>query len=236
VLWRVNLQSAAEYRAAFLTQVLGMMLNNAAYFAFWVLFFQRFGAVRGWDLQDMMRLFGVVACGFGAGVFLFGNAVQLAEIVADGRLDYYLSLPRPVLTHVLASFALAGGFGALTLARFAVAAVAAMTTFVSFLVLVQSLVFWLGSASMLGRQMTDAMLTFAMYPITLFDGSARLMLYTLVPAALRGALPAQLVGNFRWVELARLAAAVALLAVLATVAFYRGLRRYESGSALQVQV
>ena len=60
-LWKANLQSAMEYRAAFLTQVVFMMLNNLAYFMFWVLYFNKFNAVRGWNLQDMMLLFGIAA-------------------------------------------------------------------------------------------------------------------------------------------------------------------------------
>ena len=45
-LWKANLLAAMEYRGAFLSQVLGMALNNAIYFTFWVLFFDRFPAVR----------------------------------------------------------------------------------------------------------------------------------------------------------------------------------------------
>jgi hypothetical protein len=94
-LWQANLLAAMEYRVAFLSQVVGMMLNNALYFIFWVLFFERFEEVRGWALNDMLLLFAVVATGFGAAVVLFGNVVSLTEVIANGRLDYYLSLPRP---------------------------------------------------------------------------------------------------------------------------------------------
>ena len=31
-IWKTNLQSAMEYRGAFIAQVLGMMLNNGFYF------------------------------------------------------------------------------------------------------------------------------------------------------------------------------------------------------------
>lgn len=73
-----------EYRAAFLAQVVGMMLNNAVYFAIWVVFFDRFGEVRGWGIDDMVLLYAVVAVGFGLAAVLFGNAMTLADIVAGG--------------------------------------------------------------------------------------------------------------------------------------------------------
>src|SRR2546423_7582600 len=122
-LWKANLLAAMEYRVAFLSQVVGMILNNALYFIFWIIFFQRFQQVRGWGLDEMLLLFGVVAVGFGLATFFFGNVVSLCEVITEGRLDYYLSLPRPVLLHVLASGSVASGMGDFTygLLSFAVA-------------------------------------------------------------------------------------------------------------------
>lgn len=250
-LWKANLLAAMEYRAGFVTQVVGMMLNNLVYFAFWVLFFHRFQQVRGWGLHDMLLLFGVVAAGYGVGVYLFGNALTLAEVIAGGQLDYYLSLPRPVLLHALASrsevsglgdavygllsFAVAGRWALGTVARFSVGTLASMTVFLSFLVVVQSLSFWLGSSTLLTRQALDAIMTFSLYPINLFDGSARFLLFTIIPAAFVGAVPAEFVRAFTWSGLLQLLAAALALLGLAVYVFRRGLRRYESGSAIQVR-
>ncbi|MDX1379124.1 MAG: hypothetical protein R3307_09760, partial [Anaerolineales bacterium] len=63
--WRANLQSVMEYRISFLTQVIGMMLNNFIYFAIWIIFFDRFEEVRGWGIGDMYVTFGVLASAFG---------------------------------------------------------------------------------------------------------------------------------------------------------------------------
>ena len=101
--WKANLQSVMEYRAAFLTQVIGMMANNFIYFAIWIIFFDRFKDVRGWGINDMYVTFGVLASAFGLVSLLFGNAFNLSDIIAKGRLDYYLSMPRPVLLHTVAS-------------------------------------------------------------------------------------------------------------------------------------
>lgn len=251
-LWKANLLSAMEYRAAFLSQVVGMILNNAVYFVFWIIFFDRFETIRGWGLQEMFLLFGVVAVGFGAGVYLFGNVLNLANVIASGQLDYYLSLPRPVLMHVLASrsvpsgmgdflygclsFAVAGRYDLNTFARFAVAAGLSVIVFVSFLVLVQSLAFWLGNSTLLTNQALNAVLTFSLYPITLFDGTAKFLLFTLIPAAFIGAVPAQFVQSFDWQTLAQLVLAGGLFLMLALATFYRGLKRYESGSAIQTRM
>ncbi len=251
-LWKANLLAAMEYRVSFISQIAGMMLNNAVYFLFWVIFFDRFQSVRGWELDDMFLLFGIAAAGIGLGNYLFGNNHALADTIAGGRLDYYLSLPRPVLLHVLASrslthglgdfsyglisFALAGQWTAGAVARFLGATLVAAVVYLSFLVLVQSLAFWLGNASMLGQQALNALVTLALYPITLFDGTAKLLLFTVVPAAFIGAVPAELVREFSWATFAQLLAAAGAFLGLALLVFYRGLRRYESGSAIQTQV
>ena len=251
-LWKANLLAAMEFRASFISQVLGMMLNNAVYFIFWIIFFDRFKQIRGWSIDDMFFLFGVVAASFGAGVYLFGNAMDLANVIANGRLDYYLSLPRPVLLHVLASRSVTSGLGDFTygilsfivarqfapdtIARYVLAVFLATTTFIAFMTLVQSSAFWLGNAVLLSQQASNALVTFSLYPITLFEGNARLILFTLIPAAFIGAVPAEFIRQFTWETLAQLLGAALLMLFLALYFFHRGLRRYESGSAIQVQM
>jgi ABC-2 type transport system permease protein len=250
-LWQANLLSAMEFRASFISQTVGMMLNNAIYFLFWVIFFDRFKEVRGWGLNEMFLLYGLVAGGFGLCNLLFGNLTFIAEFVANGRLDYYLSLPRPVLLHVLASrsnpsglgdflygvisFFFAGQFEMNALLRYGLGMLLSMIIFLSFMILVQSLAFWVGNAQMFTAQALNAVITFSIYPITLFDGSAKLILFTVIPAALIGALPAEFTLRFTPDRLIELLGAASLFLFLAVILFYRGLRRYESGSAIQTQ-
>ncbi len=251
-LWRANLLSAMEYRVSFVTLILGMILNNVIYFVFWLLFFDRFEEVRGWTLPDMIRLFAVVATGLGLALVLFGNCNRIARIIAAGELDAYLSLPRPVLLHVLASrssvpslgdftfgliwFGLAGDFTPGHVGVFLLCVLMAALTFVSALVLVNSLAFWLGRAEILAEQFQNALITFALYPGTLFEGMARVFLFTLVPAGFIGALPAELLRQFQPVTFAWLCLGVGVLSGLSVLVFHQGLRRYESGSAIQVRI
>jgi ABC-2 type transport system permease protein len=251
-LWKTNLASVLEYRVAFISQTLGMILNDGVYFLVWILFFDRFKDIRGWGLTDMFIVFGVSAGAFGLAGMLFGNAFNLGEIIVNGRLDYYLSLPRPTLLHVLASRAVPSGFGDLLygfvsyfasgqfspsgLARFVLALLLAMTIFVAFLVIIQSLAFWLGTGGTFTGIAINAMITFALYPITLFSNTAKLILFILVPAAFMGAVPAGFVRSFSWSTLGLMSLAAAGFLSLAVLLFRLGLRRYESGSAIQVEV
>lgn len=250
--WQTNLLSMMEYRVAFLTQVIGMMLNNFMYFAIWIIFFDRFKDVRGWGVNDMYVTYGILASAVGVAELLFGNAFVLSEIISQGRLDYYLSLPRPVLLHAISTRTIAAGMGDFTygflsyalsgqftwdgLFRFILAMILAATVFTTFLVMVQSLAFWMGRVSNFSSFVFNAIITFGIYPITLFDNYAKLILFTVIPAALIGAVPAAFIVSFTWRSLAELLAGAIIFLCLALTVFRLGLKRYESGSAIQVEV
>jgi ABC-2 type transport system permease protein len=58
----------------------------------------------------------------------------------------------------------------------------------------------------------------------------RILLYTLIPAAFVGSVPAALLIDFSWGKLAMLAIVTATIASMAWGVFRWGLRRYESGN------
>ncbi|WKZ34601.1 MAG: ABC-2 family transporter protein [Anaerolineales bacterium] len=251
-LWKANLQAAMEFRAAFLTQVIFMMVNNGAYFMFWVLFFDKFNEVRGWGLRDMLLLYGIAATAWGVGAYFFGHFTTLAEVITQGRLDYYLSLPKPVLLHVLASRSIGSGMGDILyglgsfilsgylnpdgVLRFVLAVFTGVCIFVSFLTIIQSLSFWLGNTVALSQIALSAVLTFSLYPSVLFNTTTKFVLLTIIPAALIGTVPAEFVRSFTWQSLSQISAGALIFLGLAVTIFRSGLRRYESGSAIQVEV
>lgn len=250
--WKANLASAMEYRAAFISQIVGMFINNAVYFAFWVVFFAEFKVVQGWNLRDMFLLMAIVASGYGIAFTLFGNALQLSRIIAQGQLDYYLALPRNVLLSVLASrmvtsalgdmsyglvtYLFTGLFAPAEIALFLVAALLAAVIFAMAFTFFHSLTFWLGNASGLAEQAANAMLTFAMYPNDIFQGAIRFVMYTILPAAFVGVVPVRAVAKVDLSALAFMALAAIAITIVSCAVFYAGLRRYESGSALNVNV
>lgn len=252
-LMAVNLSSAMEYRASFVTQIVFMFINNGIYFIFWLLFFNEFGTVRGYDIGDIYLLFAIVAFSYGIGSMFAGNTgANLAYLIAQGRLDYYLVLPRNLLIHVIFSRMQVSAIGDLSFgiiafffaARlqfldwlfFFAASIPAAFIFVGFNTIAGSLAFYMGNAQYASQQMANAILTFSLYPHTLFGGVARFMLYTVIPAFFVGAVPVDIVKGRQLSLLLSLWGVVLLVWLLTMLVFYRGLRRYESGSALNVNV
>ena len=249
----VNLSSAMEYRASFLTQIVFMFINNGIYFIFWLIFFEQFGSVQGYNITDIYLLFAVVALSFGLASLIAGNSgANLAYLIAQGRLDYYLVFPRVLLTHVIFSrmsvsgigdvsfgllaFAFAGLFHAVDVLFYVMASIPAALIYVAFTVIAGSLAFFMGNAQYASQQMTNGLLTFALYPNTLFSGVTRFLLFTLVPAAFVGAVPVEIIKGHDAQLLLLLWGVVIVGWMLAIGIFYYGLRRYESGSAINVNV
>jgi len=189
---KLNLASNMEYRASFLSQIVGMMINNGIYFVFWLLFFDRFGEIRGYQIDEIFMLFAVMTLAFGLAYTFAGNARQVAYLIAQGRLDYYLALPRPVLPHLIFSrmgqstigdltfgviaFLFTGRLDPISILLFVVATLLAAVMFVSLGVIAGSLAFFLGNATLLSDRLLQTILTFGLYPFGLFEGVVRFVL------------------------------------------------------------
>ena len=219
---RHNLMSAMAYRGAFLLQVFGMALNNTMLLFFWWVLFSQLPTLRGWTLNQVMTLYAVVAFGFGLANVVCGNAFLVARLIVRGDLDYYLALPADPLVHLLVSLMSVSAWGdaAFGLAVYLLAAPSPWTSlplflllgvlaglvFVAFGVLVGSLAFWVGNADNLASQAVNALITFGIYPIEIFPSAVQWLLYTLIPAAFVGSMPAALLTEFDWGRLAVLLA------------------------------
>jgi ABC-2 type transport system permease protein len=248
---RLNLQAALEYRVSFWAQVFAMALNDAMWVAFWGLFFARFPVVRGYEFRDVVMLWSFGAFSFGLATGLFGGCWRYATQVTQGALDFYLVLPKPVLLHVIVSRMSVSAWGDtlfglgcfVVLARpswgelglFLLLSVLGAVFFVSYAVLVNAASFWLGNAEGLSDQTQAALLTFSLYPGSLFSGPVKVLLFTALPAGLITWLPVGLIRQWDWGIAGLLLLAATGSVLLATSVFSAGLRRYESGNLLSMR-
>lgn len=248
---RHNLMSAMEYRAAFLLQVFGMALNNVIFLFFWWVLFTRLPVIHGWTMPKVATIFGLVALAFGLANGLFGNCMRIASIVVTGDLDYYLALPADPLLHLIVSRTQISAWGdaisglgififlvpgsLVKLPLFLLYSAIGALIFVGFSVIVGSLAFFLDQSQDITGYLYNAMISFSLYPIDIFPRIVRLLLYTLIPAAMVGALPARLLYEFRWEWLAAMVGFAALILFCARRLFTLGLRRYESGNRVTVR-
>jgi ABC-2 type transport system permease protein len=241
-----------EFRMSFLMTAGMMVVNNFVWIFFWSLFFERFDVVNGWSLQDVMMLWAVSAGGFGIASTLFGNMNRIASMVANGHLDVYLVQPKPVLLNVLASrmsvsaigdaafsvmlYIMFGDVSWLGFAKYALAHVVAAAIFLFFMVIINSIAFWIGNAEGLTGQMLNALLSFSTYPTDIFKGWGRLVIFTAVPAGFISYMPIGLMRDAVQLDFLLGALGMSLaLAIGGTWFFYRGLRHYSSGNRMTLR-
>src|SRR5688572_14568143 len=228
-----------------------MALNDLMWVVFWAIFFTRFPEVRGYDLRDVLTVWAVAALGFGVATGIFGNCTRYAPLVAEGRLDFYLLLPRPPLFHLLISHMSISAWGdalfglALYVAvvrpgpgelvAFLVVSLAAGAIIAAHATLANALAFWLGQADGIAQQVMNALIMFSTYPTTLFTGLVRVLLFTALPAGFIAYVPVRYLREFQPWQLASVLAVAVLYTALAYFVFNRGLRRYESGNLMAMR-
>lgn len=250
--WKLNWQGAMEFRASFLTQMISMMINNGVWIAFWGIYFTKFPVVNGWELRDIMILWGISAGGYGWVVALFGNSTRIAQLITTGQIDLYLTMPKNVLLHMLISrmsfsawgdylfswviFFLAGGISLSFAALYLGAQILVGLLFLAVFILSQSLAFYFGQAEGLAQQVFIAMVTFTTYPIDIFHGVTRVLLFVVLPAGFVSSMPITFFKNFSWSFTGLTLVAILFFLCVAVWVFYKGLRRYESGNMITLRM
>ena len=251
--FRFNLSAGMSYRVAFLIQVFGMILNNSAFIVFWLILFERIGGnIKGYEFSDVMFLWALAASGFGMAELFLGNGNQISRIIYSGELDVYLLQPKPIALNLVSSRMIVSGWGdaAFGLLLFFFTQIINWQSVLLFLVfsvfmalvltamrlLYHSLTFFIGNAEAFARFAGEMMLSFTLYPGSIFKGPTVWILHSLVPAALVAYLPARLVKDFNPGLFAILVAADIALISVGLLVFYRGLRVYESGNRIGTRV
>jgi ABC-2 type transport system permease protein len=243
--WRAAWAEAVANPRGFWAQFAIMAANDTVWIVFWVIFFRQVDTLRGWQVDTVLVLLAISATSVGVSIGALANCRWIGSLAAGGQLDAALTLPVAPLPYLLvrrvdpanvgdigfglALFGILGNPNPARLAVYAFGVACATVIVTSFIVLMGSLVFFLGPnpAPDLGFH---AVLLFSMYPVDVFGGAMKLILYGVVPAALVASVPARLVQDFNPATAAALAAASAGFALAAWATFQRGLRHYTSGA------
>jgi ABC-2 type transport system permease protein len=246
--FRTALRDALANRRSFWVQIGVMLANDLAWVAFWLLFFGAVGSLRGWDAQRVLLLFAVLTTTAGISLGLLGNARRIGQLIADEQLDAVLALPVAPLPYLLARrvdtvmlgdlvfgpilFVASGNAGPQRALVFVLGSLCGAAVLSGFLVAVGALTFFVGGRGHQSDLGFQAILILSSYPLDVFGGATKLLLYTAVPAAFVTGLPTSLVNGFDARSAGLLVGAAAATWLVAATLFGLGLRRYVSGSAL----
>jgi ABC-2 type transport system permease protein len=247
---KINIATSMEYRASFFIQTTTMIANDFIWLLFWWIFFNKFNAINGWQMEQIIMLYAIVTLSYGLTGVFFGNKNEISTIIAEGKLDFYLSLPKNELFHLLISrsswfslgdiiFGLILGIISFSIWQwplFLLLSLISATIIISFSIIIHSLAFYWGQAEETARTVNLGLISMATYPHTIFTGAVKFMLLTILPAGFISSIPVELLQafNLKWFLLMILVAIIFM--TIAIIVFKKGLKRYESGSMITLRV
>lgn len=246
----VQLRASAALRAAFIVQIVFMVINNIGIIAAWLFLFSRFGTINGWSGKELIALQAINMLIFGVMMFLSVGIVDLPRHVDQGSFDTFLTRPSSVLSQVASSNIDVTTIGDtilgviltawyltqvdLQLASFMLFLVSMMIGCVIFwtfaILLPNILAFYVFDSERLTRYVAYVFLDGAIYPTGVLTGVLRTILLTVFPALLVGAVQVDLLRGLHWWQVGAGAIVAAIWLPFALWLFRRSVRRYESAN------
>lgn len=248
---KYNIMREMLNKVTFLTNICFMMINNATFIVQWVILFNIKGDVGGYDMKEIMLLWGLSASSFGLAHILFARVFSLPDLIINGKLDSYLVQPKNVLLCVMTSATSTSAIGDLlyglvvvcvfcfSVRRFFLFLLFTVTgamIITAFALLMGSLSFWFVRSEMFGSNMVNSMVSFATYPDGIFEGVVRFILYHIIPVGMAVYQPVHVMMGFDMGKLLEVLGYAVLLLVIAAFVFYRGLKRYSSSSLMEARM
>jgi len=245
----LGLKSAMEYRFSFISQTIGMFLNDFAFLSLWWLLFSSVNSIKNWIFEDMLLL--LILMGF---IWFFlgflTNLREMGEIIVSGNLDYYLLYPKPILLHLAISkfdYTALGEllfslvllpFIHLTLFKLGLILLFSITGVIiisAVTILLNSSVFFFGSTGNF-KSLLNSLYAFVVYPSNVYKGLVKFIILFVIPVGFITGVPVDLIKNFDPLFFTLTLIISFSFLTLSIIVFYVGLRRYESGNLLTVRV
>jgi ABC-2 type transport system permease protein len=244
----VNFKTVLEYKMSSFIQISAMFLNDVVWISFWWIFFARFPLINGWTYRELLILWSIGALSFGLSGILFGNRSKLGEVIIRGRLDYFLALPKNVLLHALSSkitisafgdalFGLALGliiFTPTELPLYIYLAFLSAIILTSFGVIIGSLSFFFSTTEKVNKTIWNATVGLTLYPTNVYDGLAKFLLFVIIPVGFVSGVPTEILRVPSPEGIAVMTIVTIIIALIASLIFYAGIKKYESGNLIYV--
>jgi ABC-2 type transport system permease protein len=249
---KLHLEAEMQYKVNFLLQIFGIIINDGAIALVWVIFFKQFPSINGWRFQDTAFVLGLTNLGFCLVSFFFAGIFDLADAIADGKLDQYLLMPKSLLWHISTSRSFFSDIGGLIVGLIMLNVSGYVTSsnilFMVFIVLIEALIiynfgvitnalgFYFGNFDYAANKLFRTFADLIYFPQNVFSGLIRIMTLTIIPAFFVGTIPLELIKEFKLLVFLSLIGFVLIQTLVAYLLFSRGLKRYESGNLIQMKM
>lgn len=244
-----NIQNSAELRTSFLTNIVGMVINNIAFIIIWVFFVKSVGIINGWTAADIIGLMGFATVSYGVVFSIAAGIRKIADYVVSGGFDRFMLSPKNLLVRIATSSFNVSAlgdivFGLICLIVYGLLIQAStIQVFLIVLLIFVSIIIFLAativisSASFLfvdAHSVTNGLFELFITP-TLFHGGAfqgimRFVFTFLIPSLVVGSLPVEVVRNISLEQFVVVLIITVVWFFLSLKLFSLGVKKYESTS------
>lgn len=245
---KYNIMKQMVNKVTFITNILFMILNNATFIIQWLLLFNLKDEIGGYEFKDIFLLWGLAASIFGLSNILFHKAFTISDLIINGKLDTFLVQPKNVFLSVISSETSISAIGDLlygyiclalygltfkTFILFTLFTITGTIILSAFVSIAGCMSFWTIKSELLSNSLCNVMINFATYPGSIFKGSIKLILYTIIPVGIANYLPMDIIIKFDWAMFGCVLLFAIAITILAFWVFYRGLRKYSSSNLME---
>ena len=248
---KYGLQREMLNKVTFFSNIIFMILNNAAFLVQWLILFSLKDNIGGYGIKQVILLWGLASGTFGVAHFFFKEAFNLSEDINTGKLDNYLIQPKNVLLSLITSSVEVSAIGDLLYAYimlflygitlknyilFTFFCIVGGIIMVCLTVITASLSFWFGKVELLSHTLNTFITSFSTYPEGIFKGFIKVIFYTLIPIGFISYLPVNILTTFHYTKILIVLGVTLLSIVLTFIVFYKGLKKYSSSNLMNVRI
>ena len=238
-------------KVTFFSNIIFMILNNASFIIQWIVLFSLKDSFGGYQLKEVILLWGLAASTYGVSRFFFSSAFKLSDTITNGKLDAFLVLPKNVLLSVITSDITVSALGdmlygyimliiyGITIKNFFVFTILSICgglILTSISVIFSSLSFYITKADLISDTANSLMVYFATYPDSIFKGITKVILYTVVPVGISTYLPVHTIIDFNIYSFLIVIVLAIVFVTIAYIVFNRGLKKYSSSNLMIARI
>lgn len=241
-LLKSNLKIHLADKKRIFIQTFFMLLQNLLFFLLWVLLFEVVSDLKGWELKEIARMYGMIALSFGVANFFFAGIRFLPQSLEDGSFETLLTKPRHSLLPMMCSASSSAALGDILapviiwplwgdvslemLPMMLFMSAISCIGFVFAILAVYSTSLWLKGNSRFPDHLFEMLVIFSANVIHGQPFFVKAIAFTFIPAGFINYLPVQLLTHFDWADFAILIAGITVYACASLWFYNAGVRRY----------
>jgi len=251
--WKMNLLSAMEYKLSFFVQIFSMIVNDFLFFLVWIFFFKIFWTIGWLEIWEFAILLSIMVMVFWIVHTFFNGYYRISMMIEEWKLDSHLLLPKNILVRLITNSLMVSAIWDIFFAFLLMLLIPNLTflivlkiiifaiiwsfTFIWFMLIFQSLSFFIWSSRNIVRWIFESLLWPSHYPPGIFEWTVlKYIFMTIIPIYFIIFAPFELVMNFSFQKLLFLIFWSLFFVFLWIWVFYKWLKRYESGNMLNTNV